>query len=171
LVQEALSPIDVKVALADTVTNPVKAHVDCLGTFLFDCVIGNSGSSAVVSLYGSGWLGIMSEFFKAGAKWACLFAIVEEGSKFSFGGAGYDFMEDLAQDVDCPIGRRWWVIRLRRLGMVAGATAEVMVPSSVGAGFGSREVRGIAFDVEDHITGMITYGCVGMGSTVGEEVG
>ena len=36
LVQYASAPIDMELSLLDAVANPVKAHVDGLGTFLFD---------------------------------------------------------------------------------------------------------------------------------------
>ena len=43
-------PKDVKLALSDTITDPVKAHVNCLGPFLFHCVIYDSFS---ISYYNS----------------------------------------------------------------------------------------------------------------------
>jgi hypothetical protein len=42
-VETALAPIYMKLALADTITNPVKSHANCFRMFLFDCgVIGNT---------------------------------------------------------------------------------------------------------------------------------
>ena len=61
-VQGAGFPINVELALADAVANPVKAHIDGLGAFLFDSVIGNASCSAVVCYNGCGRLG-MAEFF------------------------------------------------------------------------------------------------------------
>jgi hypothetical protein len=86
-VEAALLPIDVKVALADAVTNPVKSHVNCFRMFLFDGVVGNTGSSTVVSLNGSRRLR-MSKFFKANTDRAGLFAVEVDGSELSFSGTG-----------------------------------------------------------------------------------
>ena len=63
LVEATAFPIDVKLTLSDTVSNPVKTHVDSFGSFLFDGVIGDAGSGAVVCLDGSRWLR-MAKFFK-----------------------------------------------------------------------------------------------------------
>jgi hypothetical protein len=40
-VEDASSPLGVKLSLAYAVANPVKAHVNHFGVFLFDRVIGN----------------------------------------------------------------------------------------------------------------------------------
>ena len=86
-VEATAFPVDVKLALSDAVSNPVKAHVDSFGSFLFDGVIGSTGGSAVVSLNGSGRLR-MTEFFKANTDRTRLFAVEVDGSKFSFGSTG-----------------------------------------------------------------------------------
>ena len=49
-------PKNVKLALSDTIMDPVKAHVNGLGPFLFHCVIYDSFSTGIVSLDGSGRL-------------------------------------------------------------------------------------------------------------------
>jgi len=46
----ARMPKNVELALADPVANPIKSHVDGFGLLLFDGVIGNAASSAVVCL-------------------------------------------------------------------------------------------------------------------------
>jgi hypothetical protein len=51
-------PTNDKLALANMITNPIKAHVDDFGSFLFDSVIGNAGGGAVVGLDGGGGLGV-----------------------------------------------------------------------------------------------------------------
>jgi hypothetical protein len=51
-------PTNHKLALADTVADPVKAHVNGFGSFLFDSVIGNTGGGAVVGLDWGGGLGV-----------------------------------------------------------------------------------------------------------------
>ena len=128
-VQNALLPINVKLALANAVANPVKAHVDGFGSFLFDRVIGDSRSGTVVSLQRGGRLG-MTKFFKTYTNRASFFAVVEKGCKLCFGGTGNDFTEDLAKYIDGTIGRWWGVIRLWGLGRITRATAEVIVSGS-----------------------------------------
>ena len=51
-------PLDKKLTLFDTVSNPVESHVYRLGTILLDGVIRNSDSTRVVCLYGCGRLGM-----------------------------------------------------------------------------------------------------------------
>jgi hypothetical protein len=58
LVEAALFPKDNELALTDTVTNPVEAHVNGFGSFLFNRIVGNAGSGAVVGLDGSGRLSV-----------------------------------------------------------------------------------------------------------------
>jgi hypothetical protein len=57
-IETAFFPTNYKLALADMITNPVKAHVRGFGLFLFDSVIGNAGGGTVVSLDGGGGLGV-----------------------------------------------------------------------------------------------------------------
>ena len=54
--------MDYELALLDSVSNPVKAHVNGFGPFLFDSVIGDTFGTGVVGLNGSGWLGVSQEF-------------------------------------------------------------------------------------------------------------
>ena len=62
VIEAAFSPKYMELALADAVADPVKTHVNCLGPFLLDSVIGDASSSAIVSLDGCGWLRV-AEFF------------------------------------------------------------------------------------------------------------
>jgi len=72
----SFGPVDEKVALADTVADPIKSHVHRFRATLLDRVIGNAGSSAVVGLHGS-WTLRMAEFFEGSADRAALLAVVE----------------------------------------------------------------------------------------------
>ncbi len=56
MISVARPPKAVKLSLADAISDPIKAHVDGLGSFLFDHVIGNTTSHAVVSLERGGRL-------------------------------------------------------------------------------------------------------------------
>ena len=57
-VETAFFPTNDKLALVDMITNPIKAHLDGFGSFLFDSVVGNAGGGAVVGLDGGGGLGV-----------------------------------------------------------------------------------------------------------------
>jgi len=44
------APVDEELFLAHAVLDPVEAHVDGFGPFLFDCVVGETGGGGVVGL-------------------------------------------------------------------------------------------------------------------------
>jgi len=48
--QNALAPKDVKLILADAITNLIKSHVHRFGTFLLDSVVGNANGCGIVRL-------------------------------------------------------------------------------------------------------------------------
>ena len=52
------SPVDVELALLDPVLQPVEAHVDGLGAFLFDGVCEDTMACGIVGLEWCGWLGM-----------------------------------------------------------------------------------------------------------------
>ena len=52
----ARSPMDTKLTLADTISHPVKAHVDGFGAALFDRVVDDTSGAGVVYLDGSSGL-------------------------------------------------------------------------------------------------------------------
>jgi len=94
-VEFAFAPEDLKLALAYTITDPIEAHVDGLGSLLFDGIVGDTASRAVVRDNGSRALG-MAHFFEGNADWAGVLAIVKECTKFGFSSTGDDFTHDLA---------------------------------------------------------------------------
>ena len=75
----AASPMDMKLALAFAIFQPVESHVNGLGTALFDGVVGDTGGTTVVDLNGSGWLG-MAHFFKNDPDHDPFFGIKETGT-------------------------------------------------------------------------------------------
>ena len=48
----ARSPVDQELPLAGPVLDPIKMHVNCLGSFLFDSFLGEALGSGVVDLHG-----------------------------------------------------------------------------------------------------------------------
>jgi hypothetical protein len=94
----------VKLALSNTIANPVKAHIDSFGPFLFDDVVGDTRGGAVVSLDGSRRLQ-MAKFFETNAYRACFSTIMVHTSDLSFGVAGHDFARRIWQNtLIAPLG-------------------------------------------------------------------
>ena len=123
----SLLPIDQKLALVNTFTDPIKTHVHSLGSFLFDAVIANAGGSAVVSLDWSRGLRV-SEFFKTYAQRSGFFSIVEAASKFGFRCAGEYLAHDLGRNVNGAIVRWFWICGQWWLHGISGLVAQVVVP-------------------------------------------
>ena len=102
IILPAWAPIDKEVSLLDSVSDPVEAHVYCLGSSLFDCVVGKSDGYFIVSLDGSRRLRV-AHFCQDCADGAGLSGVVVEGCQFCFGGRGYNHWEDGADDEDGSI--------------------------------------------------------------------
>jgi hypothetical protein len=82
----AASPVDDELALMGAIFDPIGSHVHGLGASLFDCILGNScGAGIVWCLNGSSMLWV-PHVFKGGSEHGAVFAVVEEASKFCFGG-------------------------------------------------------------------------------------
>ena len=60
-VSAAPFPIDMELALPDSIFNPIKSHVHGFGSFLFDGFVGDAVRDLVVGDHWSGWLR-MSKF-------------------------------------------------------------------------------------------------------------
>ena len=61
-------PVNIEHTLADSVAQPVKSHVHCFRSFLFDCFVDDTGCCAVVSFKrGSGLR--MPHFNQALSEW------------------------------------------------------------------------------------------------------
>ena len=103
LVDRARTPKNVKLTLGDTILDPVKAHVNGLGTTLTDVVVGDANGSAVVSLHRSGRLGV-TKLLETNANGLGILAVVEGSGKFSFRSTGKHFLGDLAQNMDGTVG-------------------------------------------------------------------
>ena len=61
-------PVNLEVALAGTIPDPVEVHVNCLRPFLLDSIVRKPHRCGVIYLHWSGGLG-MSEFLKGRADW------------------------------------------------------------------------------------------------------
>ena len=67
MILTARLPIDLEVALADTVSHPIKAHVDGFGAALLDLVIDDPFCRGIVRFDGCWWLWV-AHFFQCGAE-------------------------------------------------------------------------------------------------------
>ena len=81
------APVNNKLVLFYSVTDPIETHVDGFGSTLFYSVVGDSSGGAVIGLDDSWGLGV-SHFDESGAKCHCFFAVVEQCAEFSFGCTG-----------------------------------------------------------------------------------
>ena len=75
----AAAPVDEKLALVDTVTDPVKTHVDSFGAALLDGVVGNPSGTGIVCLDRSGVLGV-AHAFESVTKHGAILGIVKQGT-------------------------------------------------------------------------------------------
>ena len=98
-IEFAFAPDNVELALADSVANPVKTHVHGFGALLFDGIVGDASGGAVVGDDDGRWL-LVAEFLKTSTDGTGFLGIVEEASKFGFGGGRDDFAENLARDMN-----------------------------------------------------------------------
>ena len=74
-------PMNCKLPLLGSITEPVEAHVYGFGSLLFDGVIDDAFSTGIVSLDGCGGLLVAKEF-KCILNHACILSIVEKCSHF-----------------------------------------------------------------------------------------
>ncbi len=92
------TPIDLKLAFANTIAHPIKTHVNG-----FDNVSGDATGCSVVGCHWRCGLGV-PHFVKRDAEGTRVFAIVKEGADFGLGSARQNFAHDMAQDVDGAVG-------------------------------------------------------------------
>ena len=163
------APVDRELVVGDAVFDPVEAHVNGFGRTLFDSVVGDAGGAGIVSLDGSGWLG-MAHLGEGGAEPGTIFGIIEEGAKFSFGGGGHNSLDDGAVDVDGAVERWRSRVGIGWSSWIFGKGAEEEDATGTGTCFAFREVRGVTVDVEHHPAGGVADRGIWMGGTVVEEL-
>jgi hypothetical protein len=99
------TPMNYKLALLDSVADPVKSHVNGFGATLFDCLIGDASGACIVGLDGCGSLR-MSHFLKCNTERDTVASVLEDGAEFCFGGVCHDVSHDGADGVDGAV--IWW---------------------------------------------------------------
>jgi hypothetical protein len=93
------TPMNDEVALLDSIADPVKAHVNCFGSALFDCFVGNASGAGTVGLDWCGSLR-MVHFLKCNAERETVASVVEYGAEFCFSGGRHDVPHDGANSVN-----------------------------------------------------------------------
>ena len=105
----------------------------------------------------------MPHFFEGNAQGTGFLAIVKQGTKFGFDGAGEDFAHDVAQHMHGTVG---FIRTLGRDGLIC----QEEVPGGARASFDNGQVRSIAFDSKQHVACRETDSGVGMGRAVVEQL-
>ena len=121
------SPVNGELALLYTVSEPVETHVDCLGAFLFDCVIKDAHGAFIVGLEGCGRLG-MAQVAERLSDGAGVLGVQESRSNLSFCSRAKDVFHDGGYHMNRAIAG--WVVNV--------AIAQVVVASGSGSGLGGR---------------------------------
>ena len=134
----ARGPVDFELALANSVLDPVEAHVDGFGSLLLDGAVCEAHCSGVVHLHGCGRLRV-SEFNQGSANWESLLAVEKCASDFGFSGGGHDELDNFGKAEDGAIEHG--------LCGVVDLVAEEVVTACATAGSRFRQVRCVTVDV------------------------
>ena len=86
-------PIDQELSVAGPVLDPIKTHVDCLGSFLFDRVIGETFGSRVVDLHWR-WRLRVAHLLERGSNGDGFLSVEVRGGNFGFGSGAHDVADD-----------------------------------------------------------------------------
>ena len=108
----------------------------------------------------------MPEFLEGGAYWHGLLAIVKSGTNFDFSGGRHNAVEDLGDGMYRAVKRG---VRERWLGSFIGFVAREIVATDAVASSEFGNVGGVTVKVQDHVTGVISDGGVGVGRRLIEE--
>lgn len=117
------APIDVELALVNSILDPVKTHVDDFRADLFASLICNGNSCCILDLYRCGMLR-EAKFCKDDADWNC------------FGGEGHDILEDFGECKDGTI----------ESGVGGREKTKEEVTTKLATSFGYGEVGSIALN-------------------------
>jgi hypothetical protein len=95
-----------------------------------------------------------------------VFAIVEEGTQFSFSSWGDNNFLDGTRDMDIAIDGWRNGVAVNGSGVVWGTGAEKEIPTSLTSWLRLSEIGGIEVNMEDHITSMIWKNSIRMGGCI-----
>lgn len=131
---------------------------------MFDGVIGDTTGCRVVDLDRCGWLW-MSHLVKCDAYDSAFLCISEDGTDFGFSGRRHDILDDACMREDCAI------VNIVRVVLDVFLVSKVEVATASAASLASVEIRCVAVDLEDHVTGLEDEYSIGMCMTVVEKFG
>ena len=119
-------PINEKLTLPGAVLDPIEAHIDGFGSFLFYGAVCETFRGRVVIADWSWWLQV-PEFLEGSAYRHGLLAVVKSGTDFSLSGGHHHVMKDLGDGMDRAIKRG---VRERWIGRVGGVVTKKIVATN-----------------------------------------
>ena len=134
-------PVDMVLALLDSVLEPVESHVNGFGATLLDCVVEDAVGTGIVNLERGGWLG-MSKLEEGLPDGNSVLGIDEGCPSFSFSGRGHNIGHSLGNNVDGSI-----------VGWIRGVVTEEVIARGSATGFGCTKIGAVRVNSIDHITG------------------
>ena len=105
----------------------------------------------------------MPELCEGSAYWYGILTIVEGGADFGFRGGRHHVVEDIGDGVDRAVERE---VSERWLGRVSGLVAKEIVVTNAAASAGFGNVGGVTVEVQDHVTGAVADGGIGVGHSI-----
>ena len=158
-------PINEKLALPGVVMDPIEAHINGFGYFLFGCAVGEAFHGRVVNADWSRWLRV-PELLEGSAYRHGLLATVKGGTYFGFSGGRHHVVGDLGDSMDRAAERG---VSERWLGRVSGLVPKEILATNAAASTGFGKVGGVTVEVQDHVTGAVSDGGVWLGFSIIEE--
>ena len=102
------------------VLDPIEAHIDVFGSFLFYCSVCETFFGRVVDAEWSWWLRV-TKFLEGSAYWHGLLAVVKSDTNFSLSGGRHHVVKDIGDGMDRDVKRG---VHERWLGRVSGVVAK-----------------------------------------------
>jgi hypothetical protein len=80
----ALLPVDVELSLGNSVLDPIKTHIHCLGSLYFGALIRETICCRIVGCDSGRFRLFSAQFFQDLSDVCCFLPVMEEGSNFGF---------------------------------------------------------------------------------------
>ena len=125
-------PINEKLTLPGAVLDPIEAHIDGFGYFLFYGAFCETFRGRVVDKDWSWWLRVPN-FLEVSAYWHVLLAVAKSGTDFSLSGGRHKDVKNIGDGMDRAVKRG---VRERWLGRVSGVVAKEIVATDAAASAG-----------------------------------
>ena len=151
--------------MSGAVLDPIEARDDGFGYFLFDCAVCEAFRGRVVDADWSRWLRV-PKFLEGSPYRYGLLAIVKGGTNLGFSGGRHHVVEDLGDGIDRDVERG---VSERWLGRISILVAKEIVAIDATASSGFGKVGGVTVEVQDHVTGAVSYGVVWVGRSIMDD--